>query len=333
MQYTTAFCNASPVSKADFEHVDGDQAQSKQSKSFRSTSRSRDKASRTRSQTVTSVRHVDLKVAVGRTMSLQASKQEMEALQRMTTAEEAEAMDALRALRALEEMEREEQEYLAGENRADDAAQGADHDADGDLHMLEEEIRRSTDSDSDSIPRPSSGLSKVLAALDEDTIFPYESESRVVPVSLNRANTFPAKLLSRRIESARQANKNVRRSEMLNGVYLRQSLFGGIGTEDTFPVSPTESDIYEARSEAPLPQHPGIPSPVKNRSRSLHELEDQKADSSLPFSPGWGYAEDLDAYYLGSGEEFEFGYFESDEEVDYRASSASDVPHIRVTAH
>ena len=49
----------------------------KKSKKIGKTSRSGIKAARSRSQTVSSVRHVDLKVAIGRTMSLQPTQQEM----------------------------------------------------------------------------------------------------------------------------------------------------------------------------------------------------------------------------------------------------------------
>ena len=245
-------------------------------------------------------------------------------------------MDALRALRALEEMEREDQGYSAEDNRADDGAVDIDQaEAEAEaneLHMLENEIRSARETDPRSLMRPVSGLSKVLDALDENTTFSHQPSCAMAAMPLNRANTFPAKLLSRRIESARHANKEVRRSETLSRVYLRQSLFGMRG-EETYPVSPTESDMYESRSDAPLPDYLANADLVEEQSTLFHGRGNHFADSSLPFSTDWGYGEDLDAYYIGSGEEFEFGYFESDEEVDYRMSSNRNVPHIRVTAH
>ena len=213
----------------------------KTSKSFGKTSR----GGRTRSQTVTSVKHVGLRTAVGRTMSLQPTKQEMEALHRIQS-DDIEALDALRALRALEELEAE----MEIEEKADDP----DRPVMGDLH----------------------------------TNTP----------ALNRANTCPAKLLSRR---QAQATREVRKSEVISGGQFKEALQifrvnHQPRLDQSFPSSPTESENTEYIEAKPTEQ--------------VQE---------------WDSTAELGAYYVGSDGEFEYGYFDDE--------ASGSVPHIKVTSH
>ncbi|ORX36514.1 hypothetical protein BD324DRAFT_629165 [Kockovaella imperatae] len=219
---------------------------------------------RSRSQILASVKHVGLRTAVGKTMSLQPTRQELEALEKIQMDDNREVLEALRALKALEDLDE-----MEGSSKPRDPVV---------VEHVEEPLK--------------SALAEMSANAGS---------------SLGRANTVPAKIFSRILA---EECRPVRPSEVLQGARFGQGLrihsLDDIPRFDqTFPISPIESEETEYRMDLGIPTVDETNSPIT----------------------GW-CENDTEAYYVGDDGNFEFGYLE-DEDV----LSSPTLPHIRVTSH
>lgn len=170
-----------------------------------------DRKNRACSQTVVSVKQVDLlRTAIGRTMSLQPSRQVVDALQLIADAEEAEGM------RALDELIREKVAVPRLESSFPVSNPTRYDEEDADAALVEEDVEIDGKS-----YHPENGIKKVLFALDSPD--PPSPTSNVT-----RSVSFPSKLLARhRSMSTSTPHTNslpTRRSEVLSGGYFRRAL-------------------------------------------------------------------------------------------------------------
>ena len=312
-----------------------------------------DRKTRARSQTVVNVKQVDvLRTAVGRTMSLQPSRQVVDALQMMTNSDNDEGMRALLQL----VRKKDETPSVRPLSSHAEKKQAEEEEKDADVTLVDEVEDGDT-----SKPRPETGMKSVLFALDKQQ---PSAPTKIV----KRSVSFPSKLLARRkstmSEVAPSLDVTTRRSELLSNGYFRRAFQALKGEHPagrmsmphlpwaspflTAPPPPTTSILAELQQEIADRQielerylaeiYPGNRG---NERRSSIDSDATVHSDGFAFdfpSPGWSHTSDIDvpdfdAYYGG------YGYGSDDEEgvsgneLEGSPSSIAHLPHIRVTSH
>ncbi|CAD6568082.1 MAG: hypothetical protein TREMPRED_004254 [Tremellales sp. Tagirdzhanova-0007] len=308
---------------------------------------------RARSQTVVNVKQVDvLRTAVGRTMSLQPSRQVVDALHMMTKADDAEKIKALLNL----VQKKDESPAISPVSWQAEKEQGVEEEKDADVTLVDE-----ADDGDKSTSQPETGMKTVLFALDKQQA---SAPSRIV----TRSVSFPSKLLSRRkltmSDVVPSLDLSTRRSELLSKGYFRRALQALRGEQPEGRISKPESPWESPSLTPPPPSTTSILQELQQEiahrqvelERYLAEIDPGNRESERRSSidsdatihsdgfvfdfpsPGWTYTSDVDmpdfdSYYGG------YGYGSDDEEglaaneVESFPSSIAHVPHIRVTSH
>lgn len=294
------------------------------------------RATRARSQTVVNVKQIDLlRTAVGKTMSLQPSKQVVSALQQIS----AQQISAADNAAIIQELIRGREELIFSSHRAEPSdstlvdeeehpAKGEDEEEDCGDDTLVEDVRE--------IDRPINGMTKVFFSPDSKPLVLGMDDETPTSSPVTRSRSFPSKLLARR-RSESERNAGTRRSEVITGGYLKRALRALRGEDDMPPMPGSFFGSTQVAQESRRDSTDSTVSTSSQRPESVHTLDD------VPFSPGWGYdtgGTEFDAYYMDDQDGFVIGSDEDEEEEmdndgrkdQYRMSSAQ-LPHIRITSH
>ncbi|ORY22509.1 hypothetical protein BCR39DRAFT_591300 [Naematelia encephala] len=297
---------------------------------------------RARSHTIAHahIKLVDQKrtTAVGRTMSLQPSKDDMTALQALANEERLKAFEQFRNIGQCQDPTSNKHTSSVG-----DPVSNGEIETDGSATQQQDSPPAYSDPPSSASPpslpaiRPENGMKKVLFQL-ESTSTPIPDQDVRYSIPLPRSNSFPTKLLARRRSLSSVQNSPVRQSEVLTGGHLRRALraFRGIDEE------PLPSTIENLHDEYQIRVDDGY-HVDQIKSHDAYRLEQTRIDNGSHFNDKrhsedsiWEDNAAFDSYYLGLLGELDDDWRsegEMDDELDEFPLPSGHLPHIRVTAH
>jgi hypothetical protein len=265
---------------------------------------------RARSQTVVNVKSVDLlRTAVGRTMSLQPSKQVANALQQISAVEEAHVLAELCRGR----------EALLFTPPSPEPVQTTfvEHfDEEGDTTLVQSAL--------DS-PRAGNRMGEILFSPESKPLATAIDDETPSSSPVTRPRSFPSELLSRRQTLRR--DEETRRSAVVTSGYLKRALRALRGEGEMPPMPASLADANPGRSHR---RDSTDASSTSATVSSTHTLDD------IPFAPGWdihGETSDFDAYYLYQQNVFDLGEASDEEHQRVYEYGSTELPHIRITSH
>ena len=218
------------------------------------------------------VKSVDLlRTAVGRTMSLQPSKDVACALQQVSAAEETQMLAELCRGR----------EALLFRPPSPELVQSLSVeclDADeGDTTLVENMLE---------YPRPSNGMSKMLFSPESKPLAMGKDDETPTSSPVTRSRSFPSKLLSRR--QTLPVSEEPRRSEVLTGGYLKRALRAIRGEDEMSQMPASFAEAIPGRINWRDSADSTFTSATESSS---HTLDD------VPFSPTWDEQDHTSEYY------------------------------------